>query len=77
MVQGTAGDHIRLGLLVGNLVDGSTVEGEDLRAGIAEENRGVGGDEELGVAVIGKGAVDEGEEGELAGGGEGGFGLVE
>jgi hypothetical protein len=44
----------------------AVVEGEDLCAGVAEEDGGVGGDEELGVFVAAEGVVDEDEEGELA-----------
>jgi hypothetical protein len=42
------------------------VEGEDLCAGIAEQDGGMGGDDELRVFVGAKGVVDEDEEGELA-----------
>jgi len=64
-------------VFVVDLVEVAVIEGEDLRAGIAEQNRGVGGDEELGIFVAAKGVVDEDKERELALRGEGGFGFVE
>lgn len=77
-VAGEAADDLkRRGVFVGDLVEVAVVEGEDLRAGVAEQDRRVGGDEELGVLVAAKGVVDEDEEGELALRGEGGFGFVE
>ena len=49
-------------VLVIDLVKVAVVEGEDLRAGIAEQNGGVGRDEELGIFVTSQGVVDEDKE---------------
>ena len=77
IVEEAAGDLPGVGLVEGDLVDAAAVEGEDLGSGVAEQDGGVGGDDELSVLVVAQGVVDEDEEGELALGGEGGFGFVE
>jgi hypothetical protein len=53
------------------------VEGENLCAGIAEQNGRVSGDDELCVFVAAQRVVDEKKKGELALRREGGFGFVE
>ena len=58
-------------------MDAAAIEGEDLRARVAEQDGRVGGDDELGVLVVAQGVVDEDQEGELALRGEGSFGFVE
>ena len=57
------------GVFVGDGVEVTVVEGEDLGAGVSEQNGGVGGDDELSVFVAAEGVVEEDEEGELALGG--------
>jgi hypothetical protein len=53
------------------------VEGQDLCAGVAEQNRRVGGDDELSVFIGTQCVVDEDEKGELPLGGERSLGFVE
>ena len=77
MIEEAADDLGGWGLFEGDFVDVGVVERKDLRSGVAEEDGGVGGDDELGVLVVAEGVVDEDEEGELPLGGEGGFGFVE
>ena len=55
----------------------AVVEGEDLGAGVAEQDGGVGGDDELCVLEAPESVVNEDEEGQLTLRGEGGFGFVE
>jgi hypothetical protein len=55
----------------------AVVKGEDLGAGVAEQDGGVGGDDELCVLEAAESVVNEDEEGQLTLRGEGGFGFVE
>jgi hypothetical protein len=77
VVDEAANDLHGGGVFVSDFVQVTVVEGEDLGAGVSEQDGGVGGDDELGVFVAAKGVVDEDKERELALWGEGGFGLVE
>jgi hypothetical protein len=64
-------------LLVGDFVERSVIEGNNSCIGIAEQDRGMSGDDELRVSVVVKSVVDEDEEGKLALWGERGFGFIE
>ena len=77
VVYETADDLHWGGLFVGDRVDMAFVEGEDLCAGVSEQDGRVGGDDELCVLVTAQGVVDEKEQGKLALRGECGFGFVE
>ena len=76
VVHESANDLHGSGLFVGNGVQ-LALEGQDLCAGVSQQDRGVGGDDELGVLVAAQGLVDEKKARELALWGERGLGLVE
>jgi len=77
VVEEAANDLHGGGVFVGDGVEAAVVEGEDLCARVAEQDWGVGGDDELRVFIAAERVVNEDEEGELALRREGGFGFVE
>ena len=74
-VEEVAGDTEVFGVLVFDAFDSFFDEEIDIAVGIGHEDRGVGGDDELGM--VADEVVDAGEDAHLAGGRQGGFGFVE